>query len=111
MTDTENLIDRLNKIITNLFTEAPSSEHLDEWNLIGRGISDSIAEIEQLQDWIKVAGGIKCPQCDDTGGYYSGHGEVCQCQFCYECPDSKFNWGKARAEKDASKKDEPPFRG
>jgi len=25
-----------------------------------------------------------CPQCDGSGAYYDSHGEVYQCQWCYE---------------------------
>ena len=26
-----------------------------------------------------------CPSCDGSGAYYDCMGEVCQCQWCYEC--------------------------
>jgi len=54
-------------------------------------IDELEAEIEELVNWINLAGGIKCPACDDVGWYVGYEGEQVQCQFCYECPDSLFN--------------------
>ena len=47
--------------------------------------------IAELEGWINVAGGIKCPACDNVGWYVGFNGEQEQCQFCYECPESIFN--------------------
>ncbi len=64
----------------------------DHWERAAKKLQ---AVVDSHLDWIKIAGGIKCPQCDDSGGWAvdDGHGgcEQEQCQFCYECTDSKFN--------------------
>lgn len=31
-----------------------------------------------------LLGAAVCPNCDKSGAYYDGQGEVCQCQWCYE---------------------------
>ena len=57
------------------------------------------ARIAELEGWIKIAGGIKCPNCNDEGfnpvddGYGGWQQE--QCEFCYTCPDSMFNVARA----------------
>jgi hypothetical protein len=55
----------------------------------------TLKELKQLKEEIVLSRGLKCPNCDDTGGFpnYDSHGEIyqCQCQFCYEVKDSIFN--------------------
>ncbi len=64
----------------------------DHWEKAAKKLQ---AVVDSHLDWIKIAGGIKCPQCDDSGGLAVDDGrggcELEQCQFCYECTDSKFN--------------------
>ena len=44
-----------------------------------------IAELEaESKELSKLLGIALCPQCDGSGGYYDGYGEVCQCQWCDE---------------------------
>jgi len=48
----------------------------------------------QLEDWVKLSKGLKCPSCDDTGSFpvpsdYGGW-EQQQCEFCWTCPESIF---------------------
>ena len=54
-------------------------------------MSDKLEELEEIKQWVEIAGGIKCPCCDDVGWYVGYEGEQIQCQFCYECPESVFN--------------------
>ena len=39
------------------------------------------AHVAEVKDLLALA---KCPCCDGSGAYYDNHGEVCQCQWCYE---------------------------
>ncbi len=41
-------------------------------------VDKRIAELEGL---VAMA---KCPDCDGSGAYYDGMGEVCQCRWCDE---------------------------
>jgi hypothetical protein len=44
-----------------------------------KGMQDNYIKALEL---LKAA---DCPQCKDKqGAYYGNHGEVCQCQWCYE---------------------------
>jgi|TARA_R110000803_G_scaffold62928_1_gene123359 hypothetical protein len=43
-----------------------------------KGLHKRIAELEALID-VAI-----CPNCDKSGAYYDGYGEVCQCQWCDE---------------------------
>jgi hypothetical protein len=58
-------------------------------------IRETVRYLTKLNEYLDIAGGISCPDCDDSGGYpvITGTGEsnLEQCQFCYECPDSVFN--------------------
>lgn len=52
-------------------------------------------ELEARSAWMKNSEGLKCPSCDDIGGfavrYSNGEWQQMPCQFCHECPDSLFN--------------------
>lgn len=45
-------------------------------------------EIERLKQAnlkaLELLDATVCPCCDKTGAYYDKHGDVCQCQWCYE---------------------------
>ena len=46
--------------------------------------------IDELENWLKISKGLKCPACEDVGWYCGFGGEQEQCEFCYTCPDSIF---------------------
>ena len=52
-------------------------------------------ELAERESLLKVSGGLKCPNCDDTGAIprQDGYGEWYpeQCEFCYTVEDSIFN--------------------
>lgn len=64
---------------------------------------DEIERLQKLEAEVKASAGLKCPTCDDSGGYpvhgpnpdpyYGGTTpEVLQeqCEFCWTVPDSVF---------------------
>ena len=64
--------------------------HGEEWrDLVGDGMVLALvqtveqlrAHVAEVKDLLALA---KCPCCDGSGAYYDNHGEVCQCQWCYE---------------------------
>lgn len=42
------------------------------------------SELLALRTLLEIAA---CPNCDGSGAYYDGRGEVCQCQWCSERHD------------------------
>ena len=83
------LLEKQQELVDMLVAERAKTERLD-------------AALVEKEKWIEIAGGIKCPNCDDEGfkpvqDNYGGW-EQEQCQFCYECQDSIFS-RKARAGK------------
>ena len=61
--------------------EAENATHKEEKALFFNEIDRLKAENANLKALIKAA---DCPCCDKSGAYYDGHGEVCQCEWCYE---------------------------
>ena len=49
--------------------------------------------IEQLEadkaELVGLCEAAGCPSCNGDGAYYDNHGEVCQCQWCYELAKHK----------------------
>ncbi len=123
--DTSDLVESLEAIITYFSRNHEGMLYLAYCSYLRETIDkiESLtAQMEELareKKWIDIAGGIKCPNCDDSGGVVVEYtraeagccgqllptGECCgnaipipvatqelqQCQFCYECPDSIFN--------------------
>ena len=52
-------------------------------------------ELKLLKEDIAASRGLKCPNCEDSGGFpgYDGFGQVVQqqCEFCWTVTDSIFN--------------------
>lgn len=56
-----------------------------------------VAELEKERDELRrrvavleaLVHAAQCPQCDGSGAYYDGIGNVCQCQWCYETEKSR----------------------
>ena len=63
-----DIIDRIDKISELIDASAADHERLE-------------AENARLKTLIKAA---DCPNCDKSGAYYDGQGEVIQCRWCYE---------------------------
>ena len=70
---------RLNTQITQSAIRLKAGEkQLQEYQEWVDSLEKRIAELEALID-VAI-----CPNCDKSGAYYDGYGEVCQCQWCYE---------------------------
>lgn len=56
-------------------------------------LCDSLNKIEQLEkdkaELVGLCEAAGCPSCNGDGAYYDNHGEVCQCQWCYELAKHK----------------------
>ena len=46
-------------------------------------------QLEAVNTYVRAK---NCPHCDNIGQYWGMHDEVVQCQFCWEDPDSRFNY-------------------
>jgi hypothetical protein len=70
-------------------TNAPSNDgwHIADCDMGGlqldevRANARLISAAPEMFSLLEIAA---CPQCDGSGAYYDGQGDVCQCQWCYE---------------------------
>ena len=67
-----------------------------------RQTADVLERLQERISWIDMSPGLKCPNCNDTGGYAidDGH-DGCQeeqCEFCWVVDDSIFNKSRRATE-------------
>lgn len=88
----------MSNVLTDL--NALLDEDISMWRDLEahRRVRAAAAALEQSQErlsWVDMSPGLKCPSCDDTGGFPvdDGHGgcEEQQCEFCWVVDDSIFN--------------------
>jgi hypothetical protein len=62
-------------------------------------------EYSELQSWVAASAGLKCPNCNDSGGYprQISEDEVVeeQCEFCWVVEDSIFNRNRDSGSQDS----------